>query len=87
MTKENNRASLGGKIEIKVVPPANLDMTLAESARLLGNGPLPRPGGLGRSQGLKIVDYDLKKKRGRKPQTPGAAPFDQTFGSSWKPSS
>jgi hypothetical protein len=80
MTKENNRASLGGKIEIKVVPPANLDMTLAESARLLGNGFLPWSGGLGRSQRLKIVDYEFKKKRGRKPKTAGAAPCGQDSG-------
>jgi len=87
MTKDNNRASRGRKLEIKVIPPACLDMTLAEIARLQGDGPLIWPGGLGRSQGLKFVDYDLKKKRGRKPKATGAAPFAQTTGSSRKPSS
>jgi hypothetical protein len=87
MTKDNHRASRGRKLEIKVIPPACLDMTLAEIARLLGDGPLLWPGGLGRSQGLKFVDYDLKKKRGRKPKTTGAAAFGQTSGSSRKPSS
>jgi len=87
MTKDNNRASRGRKLEIKVIPPACLDMTLAEIARLLGDGPLLWPGGLGRSQGLKFVDYDLKKKRGRKPKNAGAAPVGQTPGSSRKPSS
>ena len=86
MTKENHRASRGRKLEIKVIPPACLDMTLAESARLLGNGPLLWPGGGGRSQGLKFVDYDLKKKRGRKPKTTGDAPLGQTSGSSRKSS-
>jgi hypothetical protein len=87
MTKENNRASRGRKLEIKVIPPACLDMTLAEIASLLGNGPLLWPGGLGRSQGLKFVDYDLKKKRGRKPKTTGAASLGQKSGASRKPSS
>ncbi len=87
MTKENNRASRGRKLEIKVIPPAYLDMTLAEIARLLGNGPLLWPGGMGRSQGLKFVDYDLKKKRGRKPKTTEAAPLGQKSGASRKPSS
>jgi hypothetical protein len=87
MTKENHRASRGRKLEIKVIPPACLDMTLAEIARLLGDGPLLYPYGVGRSQGLKFVDYDLKKKRGRKPKTTGAAPFGQASGSSRKPSS
>jgi hypothetical protein len=87
MTKENSLASRGRKLEIKVIPPACLDMTLAEIARLLGNGPLLWPGGVGRSQGLKFVDYDLKKKRGRKPKTTGATSFPQTPGSSRKPSS
>jgi hypothetical protein len=87
MTKENNRASRGRKLEIKIIPPAYLDMTLAEIARLLGNGPLLWPGGVGRSQGLKFVDYDLKKKRGRKPKATGVAPLGQTSGPSRKPSS
>jgi hypothetical protein len=81
MTKENHRASRGRKLEIKVIPPACLDMTLAEIARLLGNGPLLWPGGMGRSQGLKFVDYDLKKKRGRKPKAAGAAAPGRTASS------
>jgi hypothetical protein len=84
MTKENHRASRGRKLEIKVIPPACLDMTLAEIARLLGDGPLLWPGGMGRSQGLKFVDYDLKKKRGRKPKAAGAAAPGR-IGSSRKP--
>lgn len=87
MAKENNRAGRGRKLEIKIIPPACLDMTLAEIARLLGNGPLLWPGGMGRSQGLKFVDYDLKKKRGRKPKAQGAAPNGQSSGASRKPSS
>ncbi len=87
MTNDYNRASRGRKLEIKVIPPACLDMTLAESARLLGDGPLLCPYGVGRSQGLKFVDYDLKKKRGRKPKATGAATFVPTTGSSRKPSS
>uniref|UniRef100_A0A7C3V2U6 Uncharacterized protein n=1 Tax=Desulfobacca acetoxidans TaxID=60893 RepID=A0A7C3V2U6_9BACT len=87
MTKENSRAPRGRKLEIKVIPPACLDMTLAEIARLLGNGPLLWPGGMGRSQGLKFVDYDLKKKRGRKPKAQGITPLGQASGSSRKPSS
>jgi hypothetical protein len=47
MTKANNHASRRRKLEIKVIPPAYLDMTLAASARLLGNDPLLRPEGLG----------------------------------------
>ena len=86
MAKENHRASRGRKLEIKVIPPACLDMTLAEIARLLGNGPLLWPGGMGRSQGLKFVHYDLKKKRGRKPKAPGAASSQATAGPSGKPS-
>jgi hypothetical protein len=87
MSKENNRVSRGRKLEITVIPPAYLDMTLAEIARLLGNGPLLWPGGVGRSQGLKFVEYDLKKKRGRKPKTTGTAPRDQKSGVSGKSSS
>ena len=84
MTKENHRASRGRKLEIKVIPPACLDMTLAEIARLLGNGPLLWPGGMGRSQGLKFVDYDRNKKRGRKPKAAGATAPGRT-GASRKP--
>ncbi len=86
MANDKNRASRGLRLEIKVIPPTCLDMTLAEIARLLGDGPLLWPGGLGRAHGLKFVHYDLKKKRGRKPKALGAAPFHQTVGLSGKPS-
>ncbi len=56
-------------MEIKVIPPNYLDLPLAEITRLLGDGPLLWPGGAGRAQGLKFVQYELKKKRGRKPKT------------------
>jgi len=55
-------------LEIKVIPPNYLDLSLAEIANLLGNGPLLWPGGAGRAQGVKFVEYELKKKRGRKPK-------------------
>ena len=87
MAKGKNRAAKGRKLEIKVIPPSCLDMTLAEIARLLGNGPLLWPGGAGRAQGLKFIDYDLKKKRGRKPKAPEDAPFVKRTGASGKSSS
>lgn len=87
MAKGKNRTAQGRKLEIKVIPPACLDMTLAEIARLLGNGPLLWPGGMGRAQGLKFVDYDLKKKRGRKPKAPGATAPHQRDENSGKSSS
>lgn len=87
MAKGKTRADKGRKLEIKVIPPSCLDMTLTEIARLLGNGPLLWPGGAGRAQGLKFVDYDLKKKRGRKPKAPEDAAGSKTAGVSRKPSS
>ncbi len=71
MAKERTRAGRGIKLEIKVIPPQYLDLPLAEIARLMGDGPLLWPGGAGRAQGVKFVQYELKKKRGRKPKKAG----------------
>jgi hypothetical protein len=68
MTKERNKNNRGVKLEIKVIPPQYMDLPLVEIARLLGDGPLLWPGGAGRSQGVKFVHYEMKKKRGRKPK-------------------
>jgi len=73
MAKERTRAGRGIKLEIKVIPPQYLDLPLAEIARLMGDGPLLWPGGAGRAQGVKFVQYDIKKKRGRKPKNAGAS--------------
>ena len=62
-------------------------MTLAESASLGGILPLIWHEGQGRSQGPEIVNYDLKKKRGRELQTPGDASFGPTSGVSRQSSS
>jgi hypothetical protein len=67
MTKERNKNNRGSKLEIKVIPPQYIELPLVEIARLLGDGPLLWPGGAGHSQGVKFVPYDIKKKRGRKP--------------------
>ena len=69
MSRGKERPTRGQKLEIKVIPSNYLDLPLAEIANLLGNGPLLWPGGAGRAQGVKFVQYDLKKKRGRKPKT------------------
>jgi hypothetical protein len=87
MAKGKNRAAQGRKLELKVIPPSCLNMTLAEIARVLGNGPLLWPGGAGRAQGLKFEPYDLKKKRGRKPKAPEDAPVVKKGGASGKSSS
>ena len=87
MAKGKNRAAQGRKLEIKVIPPACLNMTLAEITRVLGPGPLLWPGGAGRAQGLKFTHYDLKKKRGRKPKAPEDAAGAKTASASRKPSS
>lgn len=68
MSRGKERPQRGQKLEIKVIPPNYLDLSLAEIANLLGNGPLLWPGGAGRAQGVKFVQYELKKKRGRKPK-------------------
>jgi hypothetical protein len=68
MAKEKEKNNRGSKLEIKVIPPQYMDLPLVEIARLLGDGPLLWPGGAGRSQGVKFVHYDIKKKRGRKPK-------------------
>ncbi|MGQ9687421.1 MAG: hypothetical protein ACUVXF_01330 [Desulfobaccales bacterium] len=87
MANDKNRGARGLKLEIKVIPPGCLDMTLAEIARLLGDGPLLWPGGLGRAHGIKFVHYDLKKKRGRKPKAPGKAALSPPADFSGKSSS
>lgn len=87
MAKGKNRAAQGRKLEIKVIPPSCLNMTLAEITRVLGPGPLLWPGGVGRAQGLKFEHYDLKKKRGRKPKAPEAAAVTQERGVTGKSSS
>lgn len=69
MSRGKERPHRGQKLEIKVIPPNYLDLPLAEIVNLLGNGPLLWPGGAGRAQGVKFVQYELKKKRGRKPKT------------------
>lgn len=68
MARDKGKNSRGLKLEIKVIPPQYLELPLAEIARLLGDGPLLWPGGAGRSQGVKFVEYEMKKKRGRKPK-------------------
>jgi hypothetical protein len=73
MPRGKERPNRGMKLEVTVIPPKYLDWTLAEIIRQLGNGPLLWPGGAGRSQGIKFVPYEIKKKRGRKPKVPGAA--------------
>jgi|UniRef100_A0A7C5AL67 hypothetical protein len=71
MAKDKNQNARGLKLEIKVIPPAYFNKTLAEIARLLGDGPLLWPGGAGRAQSVKFVPYEIKKKRGRKPKVSG----------------
>jgi hypothetical protein len=68
MPKGKERPQKGLRLEIKVIPSKYLDLPLSEIANLLGNGPLLWPGGAGRAQGIKFVEYELKKKRGRKPK-------------------
>jgi len=76
MSRAKERPEMGLKLEVTVIPAKYLDWTLADIARHFGNGPLLWPGGAGRSQGLKFVPYELKKKRGRKPKpkAPAARP-------------
>jgi len=69
--RSKERPKRGLKLEVTVIPPKYLDWTLTEIIRHLGNGPLLWPGGAGRSQGVKFVPYDIKKKRGRKPKAQG----------------
>jgi hypothetical protein len=68
MPRGKERPKLGLKLEVTVIPSKYLDWTLADIARHFGNGPLLWPGGAGRSQGVKFVPYEIKKKRGRKPK-------------------
>jgi hypothetical protein len=85
MSRVKERPDRGLKLEVTVIPSKYLDWTLADIARHLGNGPLLWPGGAGRSQSLKFVPYEIKKKRGRKPKakdepvpTPQAAAASRT---------
>ena len=73
MSRVKERPNRGLKLEVTVIPSKYLDWTLAEIASHLGNGPLLWPGGAGRSQSLKFVPCDMKKKRGRKPKAKPAA--------------
>jgi hypothetical protein len=73
MPKGKDRPEQGLKLEVTVIPSKYLDWTLAEIASHFGNGPLLWPGGAGRSQGIKFVPYEIKKKRGRKPKQKEAA--------------
>jgi hypothetical protein len=68
MSRVKERPTNGLRLEVTVIPAKYLDWTLAEIVTHLGNGPLLWPGGAGRSQGLKFVPFELKKKRGRKPK-------------------
>lgn len=68
MPRGKERPEQGLKLEVTIIPAKYLDWTLADIARHFGNGPLLWPGGAGRAQGLKFVQYDVKKKRGRKPK-------------------
>ncbi len=68
MSRSKERPDKGLKLEVTVIPSKYLEWPLADIIRHLGNGPLLWPGGAGRSQGLKFVPYELKKKRGRKPK-------------------
>ncbi len=68
MPRGKKRPQLGLKLEVTVIPYKYLDWTLADIVSHFGNGPLLWPGGAGRSQGVKFVPYEIKKKRGRKPK-------------------
>ena len=68
MPRGKERPAMGLKLEVTVIPSKYLDWTLAEIARHFGNGPLLWPGGAGRSQAIKFVPYEIKKKRGPKPK-------------------
>ena len=85
MPRGKERPNRGLKLEITVIPAKCWDWTLADIARHLGNGPLLWPGGVGRSQGVKFVHYDIKKKRGRKPKAQGAPVRQLAPDSSRKP--
>jgi hypothetical protein len=69
MPRAKERPNRGLRLEITVIPAKYLNWTLADIARHLGNGPLLWPGGAGRSQSIKLMPYELKKKRGRKPKS------------------
>jgi len=85
MSRGKERPHRGQKLEVKVIPAKYLARPLAEIAQLMGNGPLLWPGGAGRAQGLKFVQYDLKKKRGRKPKAPAKPAQHPALGAIAKP--
>ncbi len=68
MPRVKERPTRGLKLEVTVIPSKYLNCTLAEIVGHLGNGPLLWAGGAGRSQALKFVPFEVKKKRGRKPK-------------------
>ncbi len=68
MPRGKERPKNGLKLEVTVIPAKYLDCTMAEIIRQLGTGPLLWAGGAGRSQAIKFVPCELKKKRGRKPK-------------------
>ncbi len=84
MPRLKERPAQGLKLEVTVIPAKYLDWTLTDIVRHMGNGPLLWPGGAGRSQGVKFVHYDIKKKRGRKPKVQGAPARKTSAGSSDK---
>jgi hypothetical protein len=84
MSRTKDRPEQGLKLEVTVIPHKCLDWTLAEIARHFGNGPLLWPGGAGRSQGVKFVPYEIKKKRGRKPKPKEPAVRQSKAGSAVK---
>jgi hypothetical protein len=86
MSRVKDRPEMGLKLEVTVIPAKYLDWTLADIARHFGNGALLWPGGAGRSQGIKFVSYELKKKRGRKPKPKTPAPRPPEPGSGRKTS-
>jgi hypothetical protein len=78
MSRVKEKPTEGLRLEVTVIPAKYLDWTLAEIVAHLGNGPLLWPGGAGRSQGIKFVPFELKKKRGRKPKPKDASARPET---------
>jgi hypothetical protein len=85
MPRSKDRPEHGLKLEVTVIPSKYLDWTLADIARHFGNGPLLWPGGAGRGGGLKFVQYEMKKKRGRKPKPKEPATRQSPADSTLKP--
>ena len=84
MPRGKSRPQLGLKLEVNVIPSKYLDWTLADIAQHFGNGPQLWPGGAGRGQRIKIVPYEIKKKRGRKPKPKEKAARTPESGSAGK---